>query len=101
MGDKAWFLFSEDAAAIGFRSIQQKLYELERDAGKEYPEVAKLADAEEIKHLSKEERTAEVRATFGEEVSDEASAFIRERAVLIREDVQDLVAHLGKLEESA
>jgi hypothetical protein len=100
MGDHAWFLFGDDAAAIGFRSIQEKLYELERDTEKLYPEVAWLAETGEYKHLSKEERTAKVRDSLGEETSDKASEFIREGAVQIREEVQKLVADLKKLESS-
>jgi hypothetical protein len=100
MGEKAWFLLGSDAAAIGFRSIQQMLYELEKKAGELYPDVAKLADDEEYKHLPKGERTEKARAVLGDAVSDEASAFIRERAVEIREAVGKLVGDLEKIESS-
>jgi hypothetical protein len=98
MGDKPLLLFGNDVVARGFQGIHQQLYKLEHDTWEKYPQVAALADNREIVQLSKYERTTKVRAALGDDKSDQASAFLRLRAVEIRDSVEKLVGELKKLQ---
>jgi hypothetical protein len=96
MGAKPRFMLGKDDVAKGFRGIRQQLYLLEKDTWEKYPEVANLANSEEIKELKPPDRKKKVRSILGEKMSDDASRFLRERALQIRDSVEELVADLGK-----
>lgn len=100
MGDRARFLYSTEPVGEEFRKIHLQLWEVESDTWKKYPEVANLADDPEIIGLGKNARKEKVRATLGEEESDEASAFLRNRTHQIRKAVMALIADLISLESS-
>jgi hypothetical protein len=94
MGDKTLFMLGKDSKAEKFRGIQQQLYVLENDTWEKYPKVANLTDERDITKLQEPDRKNSVRAILGEKISDEASKFLRERAVQIKHSVIELVADL-------
>lgn len=94
MGAKTLFMLSQEPLAEKFREVQQQLYMLESETWELFPMIANLADTKEINELDMSDRKKKVRAILGEQVSDEASQFLRRGAVHIRQSVEKLVLGL-------
>jgi hypothetical protein len=95
MGTKTRIMLGKGPLSVRFKDIQKQLNTLERDFWEEYPQVADLTVEMVSAKYSTSQSKEIVRAKLGDEVSDQASEFLRRRTLQIRESVEELVADLA------